>query len=356
MKRKIIFSVMLLVLTGIIAMQSCKKSPIEPKSYLAAMPETPVPVNDAIIAFTGANQAINLSWAGTATDAPKWTVYFGTSDSPDQVATNVTTNSYVAHIGTTGGVYFWQVSTTDKFNITTTSPVWSFDVNSAPAVPALTAPANNATGVSKASALTWTATDPQGDDLTFDVYVGTTATPGPVATGLTDATYSPTLAYSTTYYWKVVAKDPYGGVTSSAVNTFTTGAQLPDYSVFNGAATELWNTKSSTVTIQRLGTSNTLSIFLPLADGFVAAGYGTVYTGTHPIIINYDLSTKAITSSKQLWCDSFVDPIEMGPMYLQISTGTIDPLTKKLTVKWVVSGNAYWGADYITGTTTYTMK
>jgi hypothetical protein len=348
---------MLLVLASIIAIQSCKKpAPLEIKSYLAAMPETPVPANGTIIAFTSANQAINLSWAGTATDSPKWTVYFGTSDSPPQVATNVTTNTYVAHIGTTGGVYYWQVETTDKFNITTTSPVWEFDVNSAPGVPTLTTPANNATAVSKTVALVWTGTDPEEDDLKYDLYLGTTATPGPVATGLTDATYSPTLAYNTTYYWKVVAKDPYGGQATSTVFTFKTDVQQPDYSVFNGAATELWNTKSSTVTIQRLGTSNTLSIFLPLADGFVAAGYGTVYSGTHPIIINYDLATKAITSAKQLWCDSFIDPIEMGPLYLQISTGTIDPLTKKLTVKWVVSGNAYWGSDYTTGTTTYTMK
>jgi hypothetical protein len=46
----------------------------------------------------------------------------------------------------------------------------------------------------------------------------------------------------------------------------------------------------------------------------------------------------------------------MGPMSLQIFSGTIDPVAKKITVKWIVSGNAYWGGDYTTGTTTYTMN
>jgi len=357
MKRKILYFVIGLTILGVFTLQSCKKEePVKQTLWTAAMPDAPVPAVDAIIPFTGSGQQIVLQWTGEATNAVKWDVYFGDSDEPDQVATGVAVNTYTAHV-TTGGTYYWQVETTDANGITTRSAVWSFEVNSFPAVPVLTTPANNAVAVSKTVALAWTATDPEGDDLTYDVYLGTTATPGPVASGLTAATYSPTLAYNTTYYWKVVSHDPYGGVATSAVFSFKTDVQQPDYAVFNGAATELWNTKSSTVTIQRLGTSNTLSIFLPLADGFVAAGFGTVYTLTHPIIVNYDPATKAVTSTKQAWCDSFIDPEEMGPMFLQIAAGsTIDPLTKKLTVKWVVSGNAYWGSDYTTGTTTYTMK
>jgi len=356
MKRNILFFVMLLAVLGFTTMQSCKKDTVvQPKEFLAAMPEAPSPAVDAVVPFTGTGQAINLEWTGTATNAVKWDVYFGDTNAPDRVATGLTTNSYTAHV-TAGGTYFWQVVTVDANNVESDSPVWSFQVNSNPGVPTLTAPANNATAVSKTVALKWTATDPEQDDLTFDVYLGTTATPGPAATGLTTATYSPTLAYNTTYFWKVVAHDPYGGVSTSAVFTFKTDIQQPDYSVFNGAATELWNAISSAVTIQRLGTSNTLSIFLPLADGFVTAGFGTVYTKTHPIIINYDPVTKVVTSTKQAWCDSFIDPIEMGPLSLQVGAGsTIDPLNKKLTIKWVVSGNAYWGADYNT-TGTYTMK
>jgi hypothetical protein len=228
MKRKIIFFVMLLALTSIVTMQSCKKEdPILPKAYEAAMPQTPAPASSAVVAFTGTGQKINLSWVGTATNAIKWDVYFGTASHPPLAASNVSTNAYTATI-TAGGKYYWQVETTDVNNVNTISPVWSFQVNSNPGVPALTVPANNAINVSSTAAMTWTCTDPESDALTYDVYLGTTATPAAVASGLTAASYTPALAYTTTYYWKVVAKDPYGGSATSAVGSFTTGAAPAD--------------------------------------------------------------------------------------------------------------------------------
>jgi hypothetical protein len=361
MKRKNLVFIMLLLFFSLFTIQSCKKdAPIEPTVYLAAMPEAPVPASDAIIAFTGSGQTINLAWTGTATNAIAWDVYFGDSDAPGKVATGLTANAYTARI-TTGGTYYWQVITTDANNVTTKSPVWSFQVNSKPDVPVLTAPANNATLVSNTAALTWTCTDPQEDDLTFDVYFGKTATPGPVATGLTVLTYSPTLDYNTTYYWKIVAKDPYGGTSTSAVFKFTTDVQKPDYNVFNGTASELSPSISATrlndVAIQRLGKSNVLSLFLPLADAMVAAGWGTVYTGTHPILVTYDPATLVVTGAKQAWCDSFIDPTEMGPMFLTVEAGSkIDPLAKKISIIWTVSGNDYWGDPFTMKAATYTMK
>jgi hypothetical protein len=359
MKRKILFFVMLLAVLGLSTMQSCKKDAVvTPKEYVAAMPEAPVPAVDAVVPFTGTGQAITLEWTGTATNAIKWDVYFGDTDAPDLVSSAQTANTYTAHV-TAGGTYFWGVVTVDANNVESASELWSFQVNSNPVVPVLTAPANNAVAVSKTVALKWTATDPEEDDLTFDVYLGTTATPGVATTGLADATYSPTLAYNTTYYWRVVSKDPYGGSATSAVYKFTTDVQKPDYAVFNGAATEvaaLNVSVSSPVTVQRLGSTNVISIYLPLADAMVTAGWGTVYTGAHAILITYDPVTLAVTSTKQAWCDSFIDPTEMGPMQLQVSSGTIDANNKKISIKWKVSGNAYWGTDYTTGTCTYTMK
>ena len=109
-----------------------------------------------------------------------------------------------------------------------------------------------------------------------------------------------------------------------------------------------------TLTVNTKG--NFITMYLPLADGMVSAGWGTVYTGAHPIIIYYNPTTFAITSTKQLWTDSFVDPVEMGPMSLTVKSGTIDPIKKTLSILWTVSGNDYWGADYTLKATTYTMK
>jgi hypothetical protein len=208
----------------LLAIQSCVKdeSPT-PVVYKAAVPANPVPANEAVVAYTGTGQTVSLTWDGTATNAIKWDVYFGTSSSPAKVATGVTTNSYTATVNK-GGTYYWQVITVDANNVKSTSDVWQFEVNSNPNVPALTSPANGAPAVSITSALKWTCTDPEDDDLTYDLYLGTTSTPVLVASDIADVTYSPTLTTSTTYYWKIVAKDPYGGSSESVVYSFTTGA------------------------------------------------------------------------------------------------------------------------------------
>jgi hypothetical protein len=364
MKRKNLILVAILVLSALFTIQSCTKdeSPT-PVIYKAAVPAAPSPANEAVVDFTGTGQAINLTWGGDATSG-SWDVYFGTDAKPSKVAT-VTSNAYSTTV-TSGGTYYWYVVTVDANKVKSTSEIWSFEVNSNPDAPVLTAPADAATAVSKTVALKWTASDPEDDDLTFDVYVSASADGNPVvptivASGVTALTYSPTLAYATKYYWKVIAHDPYGGVSTSVTRSFTTDVQKPDFTVFNGSASEAalapLSTTAQTVSIQRIGTSNVIAITLPLADNMVTAGWGTVYSGTHSIFVTYDPVTYVITSAKQAWCDSFIDPTEMGPMSLQVGAGsTIDGFNKKLKIKWVISGNAYWGPDYTTGTVTYTMK
>jgi hypothetical protein len=361
MKRKIIFFVTLLTILGLITIQSCKKAaPVATGDRLAAMPASPAPAVDEVVPFTGSGQSINLTWTGTATDAIKWDVYFGTNTAPALAASGVTTNSY-SPIITKGGTYYWQISTTDAFNVTTTSPVWSFEVNSNPTVPVLTKPANNATLVSNTAALVWTCTDPESDVLTFDVYLGTTATPGIVASGVTASTFSPTLAYATTYYWQIVAHDPYGGVSTSVVNKFTTDVFRPNFAVFNGIFSELCPTTSATRLIDVFLTVNTtthvISMYLPIANAMLAAGWGSSYAGPHPIFITYDPVTFAITSTNQLLLDSFPDPIEQGPMYLQVSSGTIDAVNKKLSIKWIITPSTpEFGGVVTTSATTYTLR
>ena len=228
MKSKILFFVMLLVLAGTFAMQSCKKeAPVANNPFLAAMPGTPVPSNFAVVPFTGSGQAVNLSWAGTATNAISWNVYFGTSSTPGKVASNVATNAYTAHIDTIGGKYYWGVSTVDSHGLESDSPTWSFVVNSAPTAAGTPSPALNAIGVSCSTTLTWAATDPEGQPLTYDLLFGTAATPVfKAGLGLKSAsdTVPATLSPFTVYYWQVIAHDGYGGNSTSPIWSFTTGA------------------------------------------------------------------------------------------------------------------------------------
>lgn len=355
MKRKNIILAIVPILFAIFALQSCTKdNSTAPVNFIAAVPANPTPAASAVVPLSGT--AYVLKWEGTA---PKWDVYAGTSANPPLVQSGITANTYTL-TETIGGHYYWYVKTVDSNNVVSTSPTWDFYINSAPTVPVLTAPLNNAVKFSATGALTWTATDAEGDDLTYNVYLGTTSTPGIVAAGITDATYSPTLNYATTYFWKIVANDSHGAKSESAVYTFTTDVFKPDYAVFNGIASELAPSISSSalhnVTVQRLGTTNVIALSLPLADAMVSAGWGTEYTGTHSILITYDPETLAVSGVKQAWCDSFIDPNEMGPMSLTVVSGTIDAVNKKIVIKWKVSGNDYWGADYTMANSTYTMK
>jgi hypothetical protein len=196
-------------------------------------------------------------------------------------------------------------------------------VNSNPNVPALTAPANNAVAVSNAVALTWTCTDPEEDELTFDMYFGTSATPGPVATGLTDHTYSPTLAPLTAYYWKIVAHDPYGGKSESAVYKFTTGAlpvvkfvaayNVAENSVQNGAyayATAFTKVDNSTIQADNWWDSgwaakftldyvkNTIVMtpftFTSGASTYIASGSGKITQATGRIDLVYSVTKNGV--------------------------------------------------------------
>ena len=97
-------------------------------------------------------------------------------------------------------------------------------INHPPTQPTNPVPSDGATNVSLTPKLSWTASDPDGDILTFDVYLGTDSNDLKMEEeNLTSKSYKPdTLNSGTKYYWKVVAKDGKGGKTEGPVWSFTT--------------------------------------------------------------------------------------------------------------------------------------
>lgn len=95
--------------------------------------------------------------------------------------------------------------------------------NEPPTAPSYPDPANGATDVSRNPTLSWSCYDPDGDDVGYDLYMGTTVTNMPlIDSGLgTEATIYGLLS-NTTYYWKVVAYDESGGRTHGSIWSFTT--------------------------------------------------------------------------------------------------------------------------------------
>jgi hypothetical protein len=89
-------------------------------------------------------------------------------------------------------------------------------------------PQNGAVDVKANVDLNWNCTDPDGDELTYDVYLGNTTPPQLVVSNLSDTFYDPGfLDFETTYFWKIVADDNRGGLNESPLWSFTTKPNYP---------------------------------------------------------------------------------------------------------------------------------
>jgi len=100
--------------------------------------------------------------------------------------------------------------------------------NRPPRKPSNPYPADGATGVTPHIILRWSCSDPDGDSLSYLVFFGGNPDFGLVFNALEGDSIDIWmrgyyLAYDRTFYWKVVAKDEQGEVTSGDKWRFTTG-------------------------------------------------------------------------------------------------------------------------------------
>ncbi len=100
--------------------------------------------------------------------------------------------------------------------------------NRPPHMPSNPYPAHGSTSVNINVDLSWTGGDPDGNPVTYDVYLGTNSTPPKVANNQTATSYDPgTLDLDKTYYWKIIAWDNQSAFTEGPVWWFSTGTNQP---------------------------------------------------------------------------------------------------------------------------------
>lgn|GEM_PF-2509773 len=189
------------------------------------IPSNPSPANGSIAVLVNAD----LGWTGSDPngDSLTYDVYFGTNSAPPKIASNVTTTTFDPGTMNLGTLYYWKIIAWDSYHASTSGPVWHFLTNRVPNQPSYPIPTNGSTGVSVNVDLSWTGGDPDtGDTVTYDVYFGTSSSPPHVVFNQSGLTYDPgILAYSTLYYWKIVAWDNHGAMRVGSMWHFTTGIQ-----------------------------------------------------------------------------------------------------------------------------------
>jgi hypothetical protein len=103
---------------------------------------------------------------------------------------------------------------------TVMSYVWQ---NTPPNYPSNPSPPDGEGEVEIDTCLSWDCSDPDGDDITYDVYFGTNNPPLLVKNNHNSNSYDPgTLNHNTTYYWGIVAIDSLGDSTSGPIWSFKT--------------------------------------------------------------------------------------------------------------------------------------
>ncbi len=198
-------------------------NPVDPGNPGApTVPFSPSPEDNAI------NVPVHtvLSWAATdpEQDVLSFDVYFGKTTSPELVSENQSSTSYTTPRLENSMRYYWRVIVSDGVHAIS-SPLWSFKTtpvpNNAPNAPGSPVPSTNATGIDMLPKLSWSASDPDDNPLTFDLYFGTTSNPPLFKSDLDTNLYNlGNSGFAVTYFWKIAASDGID-VTESPVWSFT---------------------------------------------------------------------------------------------------------------------------------------
>jgi len=170
----------------------------------------------------------SLHTAGDAVTAPYWVkiARSGSTFTASQSSNGTTWTTIGSEtISMATNVYIGLAVTSHNGTTLCTSTFDNVTVTSGGAPPGQASnpsPANGATGVSTTADLSWTA----GSGATsHDVYFGTATTP-PFIQNQTGTTYDTgTMAYTTTYYWKIDEKNA-AGTTTGVVWSFTTAGAV----------------------------------------------------------------------------------------------------------------------------------
>lgn len=194
------------------------------------IPANPIPENNSI----DQNPTL-ISWECIEPDGETLTydIYFGTaSDDLELLEQNYTENNYELTELTGNKKYYWRIIAKDSYGNEITGPLWNFTTDFFAAE--LIFPEENSDTAPWFPKFKWTGNNTE--DLTYDLYLGTSSNPELLVSDLTNTSYHhlEQLIKEQTYYWKVVSKKTDGSTAESPVWSFTVFGD-PQFSSFTDA-------------------------------------------------------------------------------------------------------------------------
>ena len=249
---------------------------------VAVAPVTPVltyPANEA----TGVQTAPTLTW-GTVANAATYRVQLSTNSTfsstlVDDSTLMAGTKAITGLSATT--VYYWRVNAKNTGGTSAWSTLFSFTTGIG--APVLTIPNNASTNVSISPTLAWSAVT---GAVTYRVQLSTSSVFG--TTVVDDSTLTATskavtgLSNSTTYYWRVNAKNAGGtGAWSTVFSFYTTVLGSPSLSSpANAAIITSSQTPTQTWAVVIGAATNRVQVSTALSFGTVLVDDSTLTTGT----------------------------------------------------------------------------
>jgi len=229
-----------------------------------AAPGTPVSPSPADVS-TGIFIDADLDW-GNSSDATYYQVYFGTNSTPSTLVGSPNASGWTLPALSVNTTYYWKVVAKNGCGSSNGS-IWSFTtgVCAAPSKPQTPSPINGSANISSNIMLDW---DDCANASSYDVYFNTSANPSYYASTNNSSYQLSQLAYSTKFYWKVVAKNSCSVNNSSDLWDFTTGAAAPMLTIsFDiGGTNASWNTSSAGVIQQVVNITSadeTINLYIP---------------------------------------------------------------------------------------------
>jgi len=193
------------------------------RSSVNTAPNTPSTPTGRSLGYTGTSYRYSTSATDPDGEQIKYTFDWGDGNTSETGLVTSGTTTSRSHSWSSPGIYHVKARATDSRGAVSK---WSHSkqVTISTAPPDNPSPGNYAIGVAIDAELSWTGGDPDpGDTVTYDVYFGTGSNPPLTVQNQPGTRYDPgTLAYNTTYYWKIVAGDNHGLETEGPVWSFTT--------------------------------------------------------------------------------------------------------------------------------------